>query len=1680
MASRVLADAIIVISPDTRFFRTKTDTEIRKALAGFNPKIRIGADTKSAVTAVESFKARVKAMSEQLQHMRMDIKGDKAAEAKIAYAQAKVLALTKAMQNMTMAGNTKKLDAQIVAKEAEVRKLEAAMSGLQMDADATRLALKIAEKEVQAKRLEEQLHDMDMDADVSVLEAKFNAVHAELALLKRDASDLDLVMGNVAALRNIAVVKAELASLQQQARDTRLGVEIDPVKLAAAEAGLTGIEAVMQKLAPAATTGDVALGVLGKAITGTGTGWGFLTRDVALFGGVFNRVLPVILSSVKVWHVLADAIIEVGAVWVPAALAVGAFAAAASDAAVEVQRRMQAMHTELDATGRSIPGLTSGMEKLHKAVRPQVFQLFGDAITIMRSRTGEFATIAKSTGTVIDQLAARVTFAITSNKSFSKFASQAVTDVAKLGDSIGNVFGIFGNFFKAIPGFAAGLLTIGDDFTKVLEAASAAAVPVLKWTLLLHGYILYTGLAVSATLAFIGGVANLARQFFTFAAGSVLAGVGAIKAFVGLLKTGALFIYDFVTAVAALAAEEGILVAAQELLAAVNPFVWVGAAVVALGALVFWMARSKDAAQSFNDSMQKMISSAQLTNLVSTIQGAQAQTTAKLAQANTDLNKALASQGPAVTGIATRFGSNYSPAVDHAAQSVRELTAGQKQIAAQAQLVSGRFGALTKQFGSQAAALGILNAAGITTAQITDTNKDHWAQALIQVNSTVAAYKTMGTQAGTLGNDLDVLGRPLTDQYKAVQTLNQGWGQFITDVTGTQGAFDTVAQGFFTLNDHAGKLHFTLGKLKVAYADANVAIDSLTPAGVALNQAFGDQVGNLDKLFASWRTAGLAGNLFTAGVKDAIGPLVKYARGSQEATAQLVALAQEAGYQGPISMQALTKWLGNTHGATKRLKDITNQATTQEALLTGAMQDQGNYIANKLIGDINNAILNYDHVRDAAKKYGDAIAQSGRQSDAAHAARQTLITDIINSGRAAGDTTGQIAAMIGKVLGIPKSEALRIVMIGTGTYTVHGALFGTTGQPIPQPGLHPHAAGGYIGMGSGPTADDVPIMASRGEYVVRAASVAKYGKGTMDAINSGAFADGGPVGRYAGGGLVKAGMLDVLSGQYAVNSAQAFQQSMISTETAAMKAAIRAGKAADAKAQAGLSVPVGNVGSGVARWAGLVRKVLAYEHLNPNYILDVLYQMQTESGGNPNAINLTDINAQRGDPSRGLMQTIMSTFLAYHWPGTSYNIYDPEANIAAALNYGAHNGRGFGTGPGQIGSGHGYAAGGIIQKLAAGGLIGMASGGQIPLARYLPQLRAAQGHEYHDYTGLRAAYLADLAHARKGSWTSGHKAGIRSELGTLVKRQSAEEAAYDNILHHGTARANLSKFRTRVREVRTTSRDKDLTHSHPAWTHSLQYWLGVLTHLADPAVAPAYTGSQELPKMQFSAWITRAKAYQAHERHDELGLQAAFRTGLSHARKGTWLYAHRSALRAELSVLGQREAAETAAFTDLVAHSSGSVADLDKLQGRVSTLGTRVSAVAAAGRKADLSHLPGGHPGWVKGMEHWLSLLAGLARSHPFNPPWNPGNLGPSHTVTGGVLQFDTGRNVLAPGLNLAWNGTGRTEALSSSQAGGSQAITLEFAGGGGDLEQLLFQIIRRTVRVRGGGSVQTAYGRGS
>lgn len=75
------------------------------------------------------------------------------------------------------------------------------------------------------------------------------------------------------------------------------------------------------------------------------------------------------------------------------------------------------------------------------------------------------------------------------------------------------------------------------------------------------------------------------------------------------------------------------------------------------------------------------------------------------------------------------------------------------------------------------------------------------------------------------------------------------------------------------------------------------------------------------------------------------------------------------------------------------------------------------------------------------------------------------------------------------------------------------------------------ATGGYIaGPGTG-TSDDIPAMLSNGEYVIRAASVQRYGRNTFDRMNAGHYANGGMVQRFANGGGVQY-QYDKFAGNY--------------------------------------------------------------------------------------------------------------------------------------------------------------------------------------------------------------------------------------------------------------------------------------------------------------------------------------------------------------------------------------------------------------------------------------------------------------------------------------------------------------------------------------------------------------------
>ena len=117
-------------------------------------------------------------------------------------------------------------------------------------------------------------------------------------------------------------------------------------------------------------------------------------------------------------------------------------------------------------------------------------------------------------------------------------------------------------------------------------------------------------------------------------------------------------------------------------------------------------------------------------------------------------------------------------------------------------------------------------------------------------------------------------------------------------------------------------------------------------------------------------------------------------------------------------------------------------------------------------------------------------------------------------------------------------------------------------------------------------------------------------------------------------------------------------------------------------------------GAGVARWRPYIIRAFKQLGVAPAEwkVAKLLRQIQTESGGNPNAWQgIHDVNSG-GNEARGLLQFAGSTWAADALPGHTdwRNGYN---EILAAINVLEHGGEG---GWGNVGNGHGWANGGLI------------------------------------------------------------------------------------------------------------------------------------------------------------------------------------------------------------------------------------------------------------------------------------------------------------------------------------------------------------------------------------------------
>lgn len=237
------------------------------------------------------------------------------------------------------------------------------------------------------------------------------------------------------------------------------------------------------------------------ASAGSFLGW---TSKFTLWAGFFGE--NHFAGAIAGWHLWLDAIVEFSAVSIPALAAVaigltafGVAAALAGNTTTHAVHQIMGMYTVSKSTGEALGPFTDKMAKLQNVIQPQVWQLAGDAMLVMSHNTGTFAVIAERTGSIIDNLAAKVTNKLVSGngQGFMNFFNLGAEDTAKWVELDKAVGSLFTSFVKASQEtqVAERLLSIlAGTVTILARVISSIPTPLLALAIGLHSVVVYGGL----------------------------------------------------------------------------------------------------------------------------------------------------------------------------------------------------------------------------------------------------------------------------------------------------------------------------------------------------------------------------------------------------------------------------------------------------------------------------------------------------------------------------------------------------------------------------------------------------------------------------------------------------------------------------------------------------------------------------------------------------------------------------------------------------------------------------------------------------------------------------------------------------------------------------------------------------------------------------------------------------------------------------------------------------------------------------------------------------------------------------------------------------------------------------------------------------------------------------------
>lgn len=1638
--ARRLGEAFVSIEADASLFRASAIAGMKKALAGVTGTIKIKPemDARQVDQALASLKLRMQALSQTLADMRAGV-DTKAAEADIVRLQSRLHILAKNVTDIKFGADTSKIDAAIATQTSKLRSLQRQASDIQLDADSAKADQKITDLMAEAFHLEKRLNSLRADVDIDKALNRLYAIEAELKVLNSDAKKMEFSANTVRLQKQIAVVRAEIQSLNDQKLE--LIANVDVKGLLGAEAGLLGLEAAAEKLA--ATTG--------KATTAAN---GF--RGVWTGGWINGAIL-----GIGIWHIALDALLEVIIIVTASAAALAAGVVALSESMRNLATHMKAVQTVSSAFGVSIPPLTGKLDQLMKAMAPRAIELFGGGLQLIQSQAGGVLKRMEPVVNLFDTWIAKIDIWSAHQRDFGAIINAGRGFLEQLGKAVGILSDAISNLLQKDPGIAHFLLDFIQGALGLLDAFSKLPTPIVQATLAIHGAYLWLKLLVAVPIL------QFARALGILSDAQLAAATSALK-FQNIVK-----------------------------FLVFNPFGWATAAAIILGLLAYQLTQATGAARNFNAALEQGLSNATASQAI-------LQISADIGSLNKQIDMVPARIGDlelSVQSFASKAGNSFNQvsyalnkgnipgAINNIGKTVYnavraffgfqsvgpqmvqtgndvaafrgeivKLTDEQTRLFhTTAVLVKGQndlhIGTLSV---SQAFAL--MDLAGVKASDSFDVQYQ-------KVKNLVTGYETLSIRGGILKNSVDAVTFASLQQQERVAQLNQAWDTFFKTVSGGESGFLSFAQqtiGLFRvlgsnavkMSESNGKVSTSMSGLAKASSTATISMTGLNDVSINARETFlrsaeaaNTQIDNLTTLANAAGLGAKGTELLQTATQDMVAALLPAAGKSKALTDILYVLAQRGGYQGANSFKALANWVSKVKDPMKQLDGITTTLTTDAANLTQDVKNLSIALGQNLNDAMAAAILQATGGQKAFDDFANAMLHTKRNSKAQQDAALALADQLVKLTGNTKDAHNEFDAFA-QQMGISRKDADKLWNEIVGKLT---------------PGIN--------------NLTIKAIPGAKNAFVDWAENGLVHSKKKADDL-------WGQLTNKLGPQLDKMGNLTVPNAK--AKFIDWAEHSLKLTQTQAKNL-----------------------------WAELVT---LQDHIDRLHGKDVQIKM---NGFGQYTITGSAIAASQGKGGSGNAAGGLAAggFISGGTPG--------KDSVAAMLMPGEvvvpTNLVNAGAVDHLRGMLPGFASGGVVNRYASGGIVrGKTSDltGTFVDGMYT-QFQSTMTNEMVGVmrTSIKAAKDAAIAAARAaalavsgGGPVGGDQAVNKALARAMFPWPASQWPAFDTLEMH---EAGYNRFARNPSsgaygipqalpptKMPFAAQAAGGSHAGPqlSWMYSYirsvygtpaaawgQYYAhpGGVGYYGHGGMVPGYAAGG--PVHTVAAFRAQLAKKQAGERAKFFGLEHSFAIGpKKYLTKLTV---------SELATLARHQATELAAYKSL--------AGTGLTQSHLSHFGATARAVERTARDQELNRTPGGHPLFardLRGFLHDLSVLSGRKIPPGSLTGGGGGTPGPplptiTHTYGGDVgntigaylasviaplgmagggrvRSYDKG-GWLAPGLTMAYNGTGRNERVGD----GNITVTLEVDAGSSGADQFLAQMIKKYVKVNGSGNVQKAYG---